>query len=846
MIRMLVIFVGIIFLVSNLWSQTTVPGGNVSGRWIIAGSPYLIEGEITIPNDSTLIIEPGVVVEFQQHYALEVQGRLLAVGTAGDTIVFTVNDTSGFSNPDTTLGGWFGIRFTNTLLTNDSSRITYCKLQYGKAVAPVWHLNAGGALCVLNFGKIVVSNCRFEYNIAGGQESEVPSGGAVHLAWSDVRFRETTFTHNLAHNGGAVQYHESNPVFINCNFSYNKAENSGAISVGGNCKSTLINCSFVNNQADQQGGAITFWNGSTNYLDYVTFSGNTAEWGAGLSANYCELQIQNSIFTDNVAIEVGGGISADSCTILVENSTFRNNSGNWSGGIHSFKNIMTVQNCLFEENSAIDLSGGIHADFTSLQVEKSTFKKNSASMSAGIHSWYSDLNVKHSIFDQNSADFGGGIHCDYSHVQIDSSSFSLNSAKWGGGIHAYNSDLKIDSCLFVGNKTVEGDGGGIDYLADSTIFGTTYQVKFISTRFIENTAVGNSGGARIEQSNSDFSMIDVVVDRCEFCKNQAEVSSPFRIVGNISDFTVSNSVFAWNTAKIRVAGAGFISGPMGKVTNCIFASNYSAFSDSTALSSQATLGDEAQVDFFNCTFIDTSIAGGYGLSLRRGCVATITNSIIWGCGDRPIIINTVDGLGSAAYVNYCNLENGRDSVHVSDSLSTLYWGEGNIVENPQFIDVNKGDFHLVDTSPCIGAGINCFKLNDVWMCAPEFDLEGKPRPTPEGSNADLGAYEHNLGSPLTIKEDKNNIPLQFGLKQNYPNHFNPSTTIEYDLPKTNHVILKIFNILGEEVTTLVSERLSVGSYTYEWFRPAGIASGVYLYRLEAGDFVETKKMMLIR
>lgn len=98
------------------------------------------------------------------------------------------------------------------------------------------------------------------------------------------------------------------------------------------------------------------------------------------------------------------------------------------------------------------------------------------------------------------------------------------------------------------------------------------------------------------------------------------------------------------------------------------------------------------------------------------------------------------------------------------------------------------------------------------------------------------------------------IPDNFALYQNYPNPFNPGTTIEFDLPRTSKVILKIYNILGEEVTTIVSEELNAGSYSYEWSRPAGVASGVYLYRLKAGDpsqsnghgFIETKKMVLIR
>ena len=89
------------------------------------------------------------------------------------------------------------------------------------------------------------------------------------------------------------------------------------------------------------------------------------------------------------------------------------------------------------------------------------------------------------------------------------------------------------------------------------------------------------------------------------------------------------------------------------------------------------------------------------------------------------------------------------------------------------------------------------------------------------------------------------LPIKYGLSQNYPNPFNPTTTIAFDLPKSSEVTLKIFNILGEEVATLISEGLPTGSYQYEW-NASNLASGVYLYRLQAGDYVEAKKMVLMR
>jgi len=90
-----------------------------------------------------------------------------------------------------------------------------------------------------------------------------------------------------------------------------------------------------------------------------------------------------------------------------------------------------------------------------------------------------------------------------------------------------------------------------------------------------------------------------------------------------------------------------------------------------------------------------------------------------------------------------------------------------------------------------------------------------------------------------------NIPLTFSLEQNYPNPFNPTTTIEFALPTSGSATLNIFNVLGELGVTLVSENLTAGNYKYEW-NATELTSGMYFYRLQAGTFVEIKKMVLMK
>jgi hypothetical protein len=97
----------------------------------------------------------------------------------------------------------------------------------------------------------------------------------------------------------------------------------------------------------------------------------------------------------------------------------------------------------------------------------------------------------------------------------------------------------------------------------------------------------------------------------------------------------------------------------------------------------------------------------------------------------------------------------------------------------------------------------------------------------------------------SIEPDDPLIPSEYALNQNYPNPFNPTTSINFDLPHSSKVNIKIFNVLGEEVTTLVNRNLSPGKYQYNW-NANGLASGLYFYRMETEEFVETRKMFLMK
>lgn len=125
---------------------------------------------------------------------------------------------------------------------------------------------------------------------------------------------------------------------------------------------------------------------------------------------------------------------------------------------------------------------------------------------------------------------------------------------------------------------------------------------------------------------------------------------------------------------------------------------------------------------------------------------------------------------------------------------------------------------------------------------------------PDGNTAIVGGIADNtnkgaawvfIPGTTSVQQASNETPSSFLMEQNFPNPFNPSTNIQFALPQSSYVILEVFSVTGERVDVLISEELNVGKYNYEW-NGSNLTSGIYLYRLNAGSFVETRKMILLK
>jgi hypothetical protein len=139
------------------------------------------------------------------------------------------------------------------------------------------------------------------------------------------------------------------------------------------------------------------------------------------------------------------------------------------------------------------------------------------------------------------------------------------------------------------------------------------------------------------------------------------------------------------------------------------------------------------------------------------------------------------------------------------------------------------------------------------ICAADFDGDGdNDLSIANAYKFFIVTWENTTPVPTAVEDDLSilTLPTEFELSQNYPNPFNPATTVTYSVPKREYVDLRVYNILGQQVITLVNEYQAAGIHSIVWVgkdqNGKAVATGIYFYRIRAGDYIETKKMMLLK
>jgi len=323
-IRTIFLAILILFAISTVHSQIMYVSGPVIYNTSWSGDTVKIMGDVTVGPGVVLTIYPGTYVEAQGYYKIDVSGSIRAIGTAEDTIVFTVRDTSGFWHDEHSVsGGWAGFNFSNSILSPDTSIFEFCKIQYGKKYDNSGADIEGGVIKVTNYGNLVIKNSFLLNNMVINHEYAGPVS-----------------------RGGAVFCDGINSVLITRNKFYRNRsfDRGGAIFIGEDNSAEITGNTFISNKA---------WN-----FRYI--SGLHVSWGVGaaietyhtvgagpnISGNYC---------FNNYTVE--GIISSINLGGIISNNLICNNFGAGISATYYFSMVRIFNNTIVNNESII---GGIY------------------------------------------------------------------------------------------------------------------------------------------------------------------------------------------------------------------------------------------------------------------------------------------------------------------------------------------------------------------------------------------------------------------------------------------------------------------------------------------------------
>lgn len=250
-------------------------------------------------------------------------------------------------------------------------------------------------------------------------------------------------------------------------------------------------------------------------------------------------------------------------------------------------------------------------------------------------------------------------------------------------------------------------------------------------------------------------------------------------------------------------------------------------------------GSRNDMGLYGGPLLDTTMFPVRGSALRLSDVSIAVGDTV----ALPLMAMMVRDLASATI-----------QMSYNESLLRFVGARTTLVSSPlslAYAQLGGGIIRLTMTGPQ-GISADSVRLIDVLFAARQLQGTGSvafQQVQCNASNLASIAIQELLNGQVSIGPTSAPLqvtgPVTFSLLQNYPNPFNPSTTIKYDLPKDSRVSLKLFNIIGQEVATLVNEEQKAGYKSVEW-NASGVASGVYFYRLNAGSYTSVKKLLLLK
>ena len=296
-------------------NPSSTVSGNVSGTW---SNNVYVNGNITIPSNSTLNISAGTVVTFLGHYGIIVNGQLLANGAVNDSILFTTNSV-GIT--------WNGIQYSSSSDASPQSQFAYCIFERASAVGR----SNGGAMW-LEKQDVTVENSHFT------NCSAFSNGGAIFVSANitpSTSIQNNFFDYNTSSNGGAIAVNIGSPTIIGNKFVANTASpNGGAISFNQTTSCTIKDNFIFNNYASGNGGAIYFNNSSnTNLIDNIICNNQANNGGAITFESSSGFSAYNNTIVNNKALTSGDALYFTGSSSITLTNSIVNNTKNYTTDI---------------------------------------------------------------------------------------------------------------------------------------------------------------------------------------------------------------------------------------------------------------------------------------------------------------------------------------------------------------------------------------------------------------------------------------------------------------------------------------------------------------------------------
>ncbi|MCF7794140.1 MAG: hypothetical protein K9N09_04165 [Candidatus Cloacimonetes bacterium] len=432
----------------------------------------------------------------------------------------------------------------------------------------------------------------------------------------------------------------------------------------------------------------------------------------------------------------------------------------------------------------------------------------------------------------------------------------------------YFSDME---CLTLNNINISNNSN-IDY-----IFTDNNQFSYYNNLLIEDNIIEGYSAA-VYLRGSGYLKNSIISNNTNLSNPPigCEVALHISARGNDSEFNIENCVISNNNtanSESCIVKVNNYNGnePTIRFTNCIFNDNYCA--DNFLFCNYNFNGTTIMN---NCTLADNTTGGSfYSHTIDSYGDLILNNTIMHNDPDYEIFLkdDTINGNVNECIVNYSNIKNGEAGTYNQNNANIISWEDGNISLDPQFLLSQENPYQLSEYSPCIDTGTP----DTTGLLLPPYDLLYHERIWDGDNNGeaiiDMGCYEFGADS---VGVENHQLPMTNSQMTNYPNPFNPSTTISFDLTAkdTNTAKIEIYNLNGQKVKILsvtLSEveesginqlkvpRLSTqlrmtqagkNSYSVIWNgtdqsnKP--VSSGIYFARLKAENVEASCKMLLLK